>query len=48
MIITILGIDLPSAYAKTTLLFYQTWTKTDVFNDDIDRDLTATLIYLLF
>lgn len=43
MVLTILGIDFPSAYAKTTLLFYQTWTKTDVFNDDIDRDLTATI-----
>lgn len=43
MVITILGIDFPSAYAKTTLIFYQTWTKTDVFNDDIDRDLTNTI-----
>lgn len=40
---TILGIDFPSAYAKTTLLFYQIWTKTDVCNDDIDRYLTATI-----
>lgn len=43
MVITILGIDFPSAYAKKILLFYQTWTKTDVFNDDIDRYLAATI-----
>lgn len=43
MFIIILGIDFPSAYAKATLLLYQTWTKTNVFNDDIDRDLSATI-----
>lgn len=43
MVITILGIDFPSAYAKTILLIYQTWTKTDVFKDDIDRYLAATI-----